>query len=82
MLLTSPSAAESAEALGVAGSRVSPLTALGLKIQALSKKGWTHSTELTSEQRRAAFIVIVMGVYLHSIHCGNCGASFIVNKAI
>jgi len=22
-----------------------------------------------------------MGVYLHSIHCGKCGASFIVNKA-
>jgi len=25
--------------------------------------------------------MIIMGGYLHSIHCGNCGASFIVNKA-
>jgi len=25
--------------------------------------------------------MIVMGGYLHSIHCGRCGASFIVNKA-
>jgi len=80
MLLTSPSASESAEALGVAGSRVPPLTALGLRVKALSEKGWTHSKEGTSEERRAAFIIIVMGVYLHSIHCGNCGASFIVNK--
>lgn len=68
MLLTSPSAPE-------------PLAAIGLRIQELSEKRWTHSTELTSAQRRAAFIVIVMGVYLHSIHCGKCGASFIVNKA-
>jgi hypothetical protein len=68
MLLTSPSAPE-------------PLTAIGLKIQELSKKGWTHSTELTFAQCRAAFIMIVMGGYLHSIHCGKCGASFIVNKA-
>jgi len=81
MLLTSPSASESAEALGVAGSRVPPLTTLGLRVKALSEKGWTHSKEGTSEERRAAFIVIVMGSYLHSIHCGNCGASFIVNKA-
>jgi hypothetical protein len=81
MLLNSPSAPESAEAVGVAGSRASPLTALGLRIRALSEKGWTHSKEGTSEQRRAAFIAIVMGVYLHSIHCGRCGASFIVNKA-
>ena len=80
MLLTSPSVSESAEALGVVGSRASPLTALGLRIRALSEKGWTHSKEGTSEERRAAFIIIVMGVYLHSIHCGNCGASFIVNK--
>jgi len=80
MLLTSPSASESTEVLGVAGSRVPPLIALGLRIQSLSEKGWTHSTELTSAQRRAAFIIIVMGVYLHSIRCGNCGASFIVNK--
>ena len=68
MLLTSPSAPE-------------PLSAIGLKIQELSKKGWTHSTELTFAQCRAAFIMIVMGGYLHSIHCGKCGASFIVNKA-
>jgi len=68
MLLTSPSAPET-------------LTVLTLKIQQLSEKGWTHSTELTSAQRRAVFIIIVMGVYLHSIHCGKCGASFIVNKA-
>jgi transposase-like protein len=80
MLLTSPSASESVEALGVADSRVLPLTALGLRVQALSGKGWTHSKEGTSEERRAAFIIIVMGMYLHSIHCGNCGASFIVNK--
>jgi hypothetical protein len=68
MLLTSPSAPE-------------PLSAIGLKIQELSKKGWTHSTELTFAQCRAVFIMIVMGGYLHSIHCGKCGASFIVNKA-
>jgi transposase-like protein len=67
MLLKSPSATE-------------PLAAIGLKIQELGKKGWTHSMELTSEQRRAAFITLVMGTYLHSIHCGKCGASFIVNK--
>lgn len=80
MLLTSPSVPESAEALGVAGFRGSPLAALGLRIRALSEKGWRHSKEGTSEERRAAFIIMVMGVYLHSIHCGNCGASFIVNK--
>jgi len=68
MLLTSPSASET-------------LAAIGLKLQELNEKGWTHSTELTSAQCRAAFIMIVMGAYLHSIHCGNCGASFIVNKA-
>jgi hypothetical protein len=68
MLLTSPSAPE-------------PLSAIGLKIQELSKKGWTHSTELTFAQCRVAFIMIVMGGYLHSIHCGECGASFLVNKA-
>jgi len=68
MLLTSPSATES-------------LPAIGLKIQELSKKGWTHSTELTFAQCRVAFIMIVMGGYLHAIHCGKCGASFIVNKA-
>jgi len=81
MLLTSPSVSESTGALGVARSRVSPLTRLGLRVQALSEKGWTHSKEGTSEERRAAFIIIVMGVYLHAIHCGKCGASFIVNKA-
>ncbi len=68
MLLTFPSAPE-------------PLSAIGLKISELSKKGWTHSTELTFAQCRAVFIMIVMGGYLHSIHCGKCGASFIVNKA-
>jgi len=68
MLLTSPSAPET-------------LTPLGLKLQGLSEQGWRPSTELTSAQRRAVFIIIVMGVYLHSIHCGKCGASFIVNKA-
>jgi len=69
MLLTSPSAPDS-------------LAALGLKLQELSEKGWRHSGELTlSEQRRAVFIFVVMGAYLHSIHCGKCGASFIVNKA-
>jgi len=68
MLNTSPSAPE-------------PLTALALKLQGLSEKGWRHSGELTSEQRRAVFIFAVMGIYLHSIHCGKCGASFIVNKA-
>ena len=68
MLLNSPSAPE-------------PLAAIGLKIQELNKKGWTHSMELTSAQRRAAFMVIVMGGYLHSIHCEKCKTSFIVNKA-
>jgi len=69
MLLNSPSAPDS-------------LVALGLKLQELSEKGWRHSGELTlSEQRRAVFIFVVMGGYLHSIHCGKCGASFIVNKA-
>jgi len=69
MLNTSPSAPE-------------PLTALALKLQELSEKGWRHSGEPTlSEQRRAVFIFVVMGIYLHSIHCGKCGASFIVNKA-
>ncbi len=81
MLLTSPSAPKSAEALGVAGSRVSVLTALGLRLRRLSENGWTHSTELTFAQCRTAFITLVMGVYLHSIHCAYCGASFIVNKA-
>jgi transposase-like protein len=67
MLLNSPSAPAT-------------LPTLGLKLQELSEKGWRHSKEGTSEERRAAFIIMVMGVYLHSIHCGNCGASFIVNK--
>jgi hypothetical protein len=68
MLLNSPSATEA-------------LTALGEKLQGLSEKGWLHSGEGTPEKRRAAFIMTVMGGYLHSIHCGNCKASFIVNKA-
>jgi len=68
MLLASPSAPDS-------------LAALGLKIQELSAKGWRHYGEVTiPEQRRAAFIFLVMGTYLHSMHCSNCGASFIVNK--
>ena len=68
MLLNSPSAQD-------------PVAVLGLRIQALDEKGWRHSTSGTPEKRRAAFIVIAMGSYLHSIHCGKCGASFIVNKA-
>ena len=69
MLLVSPSAPDS-------------LVALGLKLQELHEKGWTHSGELTlPEQRRALFIFLVLGTYLHSVHCSNCGASFIVNKA-
>jgi hypothetical protein len=68
MLLASPSAPDS-------------LAALGLKIQELSAKGWRHYGEVTiPEQRRAVFIFLVMGTYLHSIHCSKCGASFIVNK--
>jgi len=57
------------------------LAAVGLKLQELSKRGWMYSTEQTAAQCRAAFITLVMGEYIHSIHCGNCGASFIVNKA-
>jgi len=69
MLLASPSAPE-------------PLAAIGLKIQELEQKGWRHYGELTiPEQRRAVFIFLVIGTYLHSIHCSKCGASFIVNKA-
>ena len=68
MLLTSPSAPET-------------LPALELKLQGLNKRGWMYSTELTSAQRRGVLVFIVMGLYLHSIHCGKCGASFIVNKA-
>ena len=69
MLLASPSAPES-------------LAAVGLNLQKLSEKGWMPSGELTlPEQRRAVFIFLVMGTYLHSIHCSNCKARFIVNKA-
>jgi len=68
MLTTSPSAPET-------------LPALELKLQGLNKRGWMYSTELTSVQRRGIFTFIVMGVHLHSIHCGKCGTSFIVNKA-
>lgn len=67
MLLNSPSARDT-------------LTALGLRIQALGEKGWRHSTEGTPEKRRAAFIISVMESYLHSIHCENCGTSFIVDQ--
>ncbi len=69
MLIASPSAPDS-------------LAALGLKIRELSAKGWKHYGEVTiPEQRRAVFIFLVMGTYLHSTHCSKCGASFIVNKA-
>ena len=69
MLLASPSAPDS-------------LAAVGLNLQKLSEKGWMPSGELTlPEQRRAVFIFLVMGTYLHSIHCSECKASFIVNKA-
>ncbi|MBA7707462.1 hypothetical protein ES703_116334 [subsurface metagenome] len=67
MLLDSPSAEDS-------------LTALGLRIQALGEKGWRHSTVGTPEKRRAAFIMTVMGSYLHSIRCENCAASFIIDQ--
>ncbi|MBA7527891.1 hypothetical protein ES705_20071 [subsurface metagenome] len=70
MLLASPSADDS-------------LATIALKLQELEQKGWKHYGELTlSEQRRTVFISLVMGTYLHSIHCSNsnCGASFIVNK--
>ena len=68
MLTTSPSAPET-------------LPTLELKLQGLNEREWMYSTELTSAQRRGVFVFIVMGLYLHSIHCGKCGASFIVNKA-
>ncbi len=69
MLLASPSAPDS-------------LTTIALKLQELEQKGWTHYGEPTlPEQRRGVFISLVMGTYLHSVHCNNCGASFIVNKA-
>ena len=69
MLLASPSAPDS-------------LAAVGLNLQELEQKGWMPSGELTlPEQRRAVFIFLVMGTYLHSIHCSECKASFIVNKA-
>ena len=69
MLLASPSAPDS-------------LAPIALKLQELEQKGWTHYGGLTlPEQRRAVFIFVVVGIYLHSIHCSNCGASFIVNKA-
>jgi len=68
MLTTSPSAPET-------------LPKLELKIQGLNERGWMYSTDLTLAERRAVFVFITMGLYLHSIHCGKCGASFIVNKA-
>jgi len=68
MLTTSPSAPET-------------LPKLELKIQGLNERGWMYSTTLTLAQRRGIFVFITMGLYLHSIHCGKCGASFIVNKA-
>jgi len=68
MLTTSPSAPET-------------LPTLELKLQGLNEREWMYSTELTSAQRRGVLVFIVMGLYLHSIHCGKCGASFIVNKA-
>jgi len=69
MLLASPSATDS-------------LAAVGVMLQKLEQKGWKHYGEVTlPEQRRAFFIFLVMGIYLHSIHCSKCGASFLVNKA-
>ena len=68
MLTTSPSAPET-------------LPALELKLQGLDERGWMYSTDLTLVERRGIFIFITMGLYLHSINCGKCGASFIVNKA-
>lgn len=68
MLTTSPSAPET-------------LPKLELKIQGLNERGWMYSTDLTLAQRRAIFIFITMGLYLHSICCGKCKASFIVNRA-
>ena len=68
MLTTSPSAPET-------------LPKLELKIQGLNERGWMYSTTLTLAQRRGIFVFITMGLYLHSIHCGKCKTSFIVNKA-
>lgn len=69
MLLASPSAPNS-------------LVPIALKLRELEQKGWKHYGGLTlPEQRRAGFITIVMGTYLHSIRCNNCKASFIVNKS-
>ena len=71
MLLASPSAPDS-------------LGAVALQLQELEREGWKHYGGPTlSEQRRALFMFLIMGSYLHSIHCSNsnCGASFIVNKA-
>jgi len=68
MLLTSPSAPKT-------------LPALELKLQGLNERGWMYSTNLTLAERRAIFVFITMGLYLHSINCGKCGTSFIVNKA-
>jgi len=81
MLVTSPSVGESAEALGRGRYKHWPLQALGVKIQELAGTWWMSSTESTPAQQRAFFSVIVMGGYLHSIRCGKCEASFIVNKA-
>ncbi len=71
MLLASPSAPDS-------------LGAVAEMLNKLEEKGWKHYGGVPlPEQRRALFMFLVMGTYLHSIHCSNsnCGASFIVNKA-
>jgi len=68
MLTTSPSAPET-------------LPKLELKIKGMAERGWLYSDDLTLEQRRAIFVFIIMGLHLHSIHCGKCETSFIVNKA-
>jgi hypothetical protein len=82
MLVTSPSAGESAKSLGPRASEFWPLTALALKIQELAKKGWWWKTsnKATPAEQRTAFMITVMGGYLHSIRCRGCEASFIVNK--
>ncbi|MBA7651781.1 hypothetical protein ES703_59603 [subsurface metagenome] len=68
MLLASPSAPDS-------------LAPIALKLQELEQQGWKHYGGLTlPQQRRALFIFLVMGTYLHSVYCSNCKASFIVNK--
>ena len=68
MLSTSPSASTN-------------LAAVSARLLELSQKGWCYPIEHTAEQRRTTFIMLIMGFYIYSIHCGKCGASFMVNKA-